>query len=150
VLECEQGRCGGVVEVDPGEDTAAVADDRELSLAHRLDRPVVGSSVEAAVAQDDAAGPHDRAVEIRHCGRRLAHPVHRGGVKRIVLRLHGPALARVAPRAGAALGDEPARACLACGGDQVVGALGAQPVGLREAAIEVSGELHTSCPRSIN
>jgi hypothetical protein len=104
VLEREQGSCGGVVEVDPGEDTAAVAEDRELSLAHRLDHPVVGSSV----AQDDAAGPHDRAVEIRHCGRRLAHPVHR------------------------------------------VGALGAQPVGLREAAIEVSGELHTSCPRSIN
>ena len=71
-----------------------------------------------------------------HRGDGLAHRRHRGGVERIVLGLDRPALARVAD-AGVALGDEPAHARLARGGEQRVGALGPKPVGLREAAVEV-------------
>ena len=56
VLEREHRGRGGVVEVDERRDAAALADDRELALAHRLEQPVVGGAVEAAVAQRDPAG----------------------------------------------------------------------------------------------
>ena len=64
MLEREHRRRGGVLEVDPGDDAAAVADDRELPLAHRLDQPVVGGAVEAAVAQRDPADVGDRLLEV--------------------------------------------------------------------------------------
>src|SRR5687767_10270756 len=48
--------------------------------------------------------------------------------------LTGPTLVA---RAGVALGDEPAHSRLARRGEQRVGALGAQPVGPGEAAVEV-------------
>ena len=72
MLEREHGRRGGVVEVDERDDAAAVADDRELPLAHGLDQPVVGGAVEAAVAKRDPAGVRDRLVEVAHRGVRLA------------------------------------------------------------------------------
>ena len=78
VFEREHGRCGGVVEVDERGDAAAVADDRELALAHGLDQAVVGGAVEAAVAKGDSAGVGDRwsrwriaAVVSRVAGRRV-------------------------------------------------------------------------------
>jgi hypothetical protein len=37
------------------------------------------------------------------------------------------------------LRDEPAYACLARGGEEIVGALGAKPIGLGEDAVEVAG-----------
>jgi hypothetical protein len=42
LLERENRRRGGVLEVDPGGDAPAVADDRILPLAHRLDETVIG------------------------------------------------------------------------------------------------------------
>jgi hypothetical protein len=78
---------------------------------------------------------------VSHRSVRLARRRHRAGVEAVVLGLDRPALARV-PRAGEALGDEPAHARLACGGQQCVGALDPQPVGLRERAVEVPGEAH--------
>jgi hypothetical protein len=127
--------------VDEREDAAAVADDRELPLAHRVDQPVVGGAVEAAVAKRDPAGRGHRLIEMAHGGVGLARGCRRAGVKRVVLGLDRPALARVA-HAGEALGDEPHDARLARGGQQVVGSLGAKPVGLREATVEVAGEAH--------
>ena len=56
---------GGIAQVDERGGAAAVADDGELPLAHRLDQPVVGRSVEAAVAKNDAAGAGDRILELR-------------------------------------------------------------------------------------
>src|SRR6266508_3460126 len=122
-------------------DGAAVADDRELPLAHWLDHPVVGGAVEAAVAKRDPAGVRDRLVEMGHRGVGLACPCRGVGVERIVLVLDRATLARVA-EAGEALGDAPGHAGLARGGQQVVRALGPKPVGLREAAVEVPGEAH--------
>jgi hypothetical protein len=66
----------------------------------------------------------------------LARGLRRVRLERVVLGLDGPTLAGVA-RARIALGDEPANTRLARGCHQCVGALGAQPVGLREAAVEV-------------
>jgi len=59
----------------------------------------------------------------------------RAGIERIVLVLHRSALARVGP-SGEALDDEATCAGRPCGGDEVVGAFGAQPVGEREVAVD--------------
>jgi hypothetical protein len=142
VLEREHGRGGCVVEVDPGEDATAVADDRELPLAYRLEQPVVGGAVEGAVTKQDPAPVRDRLLEMEYRDADLAHPFHRGGVERIILGLDRPALARVPTVGRDALSDEAAHARFACGGEQVVGAFSAQPVGLGESAIEVSAEAH--------
>ena len=132
----EHGGRRRVVEVDERGDASAFADDRELPLAHGLDQPVVGCSVEDAVAERHPAGVADCLVEVPHRGVALARRRHRGRVERIVLALHRSALARVAI-AGKALGDEPAYARLAGGGEQRVGTLGPQPVRLMKAAVEV-------------
>ena len=77
VLEREHGRRGGVVEVDPRPDAAAVADDRELPLADRLDRAVVGGAVEDAVAQRDPAELRDRLVRDGACAAAVCSRVGR-------------------------------------------------------------------------
>ena len=61
------------------------------------------------------------------------------GVERIILDLDRPAHPRVAV-AGEALRDEPVHACLARGGQQRIGALGPQPVGRPEAAVQAPAE----------
>ena len=139
VLEREHGRRRGVVEMDPRRDAPAVADDRVLPLAHRLDQPVVGGAVEDPVAERDPAGVGDRLLEMAHRGARLARRRDRGGIEGVVLGLDQTALAR-GPEAGEALRDEPADARLARGREQRVGALGPQPVRLRERAVEVARE----------
>jgi hypothetical protein len=55
VPEGGHSRCGTVIEVQPGEDPADVARDRELPLPDGLDQRVVGGALEPAVAQCDAA-----------------------------------------------------------------------------------------------
>src|SRR6266705_510201 len=109
VFEGEHGRGGGVVEVDPREDAATVADDREPPLAHGLDQPVAGAAVEAAVAKSDPTRLRDRLVDMAHRGAGLARRCRGGGVERIVLGLDRPTLARVAV-VGEALGDKAAHA----------------------------------------
>jgi hypothetical protein len=76
-----------------------------------------------------------------HRGVGLAGGRDRRRIERVVLALHRTALARV-PKAGEALGDEAAHARGARSGDERVGALDPQPVGLREGAVEVPGEPH--------
>ena len=135
-FEREHGRRGGVVQVDPRPDPATVTDCRELPLAHRLDQPIVGRAVEDPVAKRDSAGVADRLVEVAHRFAGLVRRRNRCGIERVVLALHGSALARVAV-VRVALGEEPAHARLAGGGEQRVGPLGPQPVRLMEAAVEV-------------
>jgi len=74
-----------------------------------------------------------------HRGGRLARRSDRGGIERVVLGLDRPAVAR-GPEAGEALGDEAVDARLAGGREQRVGALGPQPVRLREGAVEIARE----------
>jgi hypothetical protein len=110
------------------------------AAAHRLDQPVVGRAIEDAVAKRDPAGVRHDLLEVPHRGHRLARLRGRGGIERVVLGLDRPALA-LGPEAGEALGDEPVDPRLARGRDQRVGALGPQPVRLRERAVEVAGEV---------
>jgi hypothetical protein len=65
--------------VDERHDAAAVADDRELPLAHGLDQAVVVRAVEAAVVKRDSAGVGDCLVEMAHRGVGLARRCRRGG-----------------------------------------------------------------------
>jgi len=139
----EHGRGGGVVEVDERGEAAPLAHDRELPLAHGLDQPVVGRAVEDPVAKRNPAGVSHRLVEIPHRGVALAHPRQRVGIERVVLGLYRSALACVA-HAGEALRHEPLNARIARGGEERVDALGAKPIGLREAAVQVPGEPHTA------
>jgi hypothetical protein len=121
-------------------DAPAVADDREPALAHGLDHPVIGRAVEPAVAKGDPTGVGNRLIEIPQRGGGLTHRRHRGRVERVVLGLDRPTHPGV-PRAGEALGYEPLDAGAARRGQQRVGALGPKPVGLREDAVEVPGEM---------
>jgi hypothetical protein len=66
-------------------------------------------------------------------------PAGGGGVEGIVLGLDRAALACVA-EAGEALGDESAHAGLVRGGQKSVGALGPEPVGRREAMVQLPRE----------
>ena len=126
VLQREHGCSRSVVEVDPGDDAAAVADDRELPLADQVAPAVVGCTVKPSVAQGDPAEVGDGGLEIGHRGEGLG-VFAAGWVERIVLRLHWPAQPGVAVRREA-LGDESARTDVPGGGDQGVGALRPQPV----------------------
>ena len=127
--------------MDEGGDAAAVADDRELPLAHGLDQAVVVGAVEAAVAERDPAGVRDRLVEIAHRGSSFFHACHGGGLEWIVFAGDRATFARI-PEAGEALRDEPGHAGLAGSRKERVGALASKPVGLGEGAIEVPGEPH--------
>ena len=84
-----------------------------------------------------SGAPSHRRLEVADRGERLASVGGRLGIERVVLALERRALARVRP-AGVALPHEPARAGRARGRDQVVGALGAQPVGHGERLVEVA------------
>src|SRR6266536_4485971 len=108
----------------------------KLSGAHSLDESVIAVAVQVAVAQRDPAGVGDHLVQILHRSLGWAHRRHGGRVERILLGLDRSALTRV-PVAGEALGDEAVDAGCLRGGEQRVGALGTQPVGLGEAAVEV-------------
>lgn len=63
LFEREHGCASGIVGVDQRGDTGAVADDRELTLAHRFDQPVVRGAVEAAVAQEPTVGKASRHLQ---------------------------------------------------------------------------------------
>ena len=142
VFQGENGCGGGVVEVDPGPDAAAVADDRKLPLANRLDRAVVGGAVEGAVAQCDPAEVGDRLLEIGHRGGGPAEVLRRRGVERIVLGLDGSALAGVPGEGRNALRDESAYASLVRGRQQGVRSLRSQLAGLGRHLVHVPAELH--------
>ena len=134
-----------VVDVHQRPDAGAVPADREAPLAQQLGVLAAlgqrGSGpVEAAVAQDGAAGLGDDRLEVLDRVQRLAHVGGRVGVERGVLALDRVALAGVRP-AGVALPHEPRHAGLARGGEQVIGALRAQPVGHGERLVEVAAEL---------
>ena len=139
-LECDHRRGGGIVEVDPRDHPGAVADDRELPLAHRLDQAVVRGAVERAVAQHDPARGGHGLLEVAHRRVRRVGPRDRPRIERVVLGLDHRALARV-PHAREALRDEPLDARLAGRGEQPVRALGPQPVGRHKAAVQVAREL---------
>jgi hypothetical protein len=68
---------------------------------------------------------------------RVAHLAGRHGVERILLGLDRAARPRIGP-AGVALRDEPLDADGPAGRQEVVGAVGPQPVGHREVAVEVA------------
>jgi hypothetical protein len=131
-------RTGGVVDVDVGPDPAAVADDREPPLADRgrhhgirgaADRGA--RTVEAAVPQRDPFAPFDRGhrpLQIQVAGLRRAQCTGRILNERVGLGQHRPAGAREPERAEALCHDTP-RPDRAPGGQEVVGRLGAQPVG---------------------
>src|SRR5207248_4441619 len=122
----------------------AVADDREPALAHLRDDVAVGGdagarSVEVPVAKRDALDarrPEHRALDVADRLERLHLVGRRARVERIFLGFQAGAGPLVVPVA-VALRDEAARP----GGpgplEQVVGALGAQPVGERELPVEV-------------
>ncbi len=121
----------------------AVADERHLALTHRgrllAVRPERGvRAVEPAVPQHQALGPGrrgDGVLDVLDRGDGLLHAGRRRRSERVVLGLHHRARAVVAGEE--ALRHEPLDAHRLRGGQQVVGALGAQPVGLREGAVEV-------------
>jgi hypothetical protein len=127
--------------MNPGEDPAAVADERKLPLAHRLDRVVVTGAVEDAVAQRDPAKVGDGALEMLERREALLQ-VLRGAPQRVVLGLDGAALPCVPAIAGAALRDEPAYPDLARGRQKRIGAFRPDLVGLGERLVEVAAELH--------
>jgi hypothetical protein len=90
----------------------------------------------------DSFGPlcaQDGLFEVADRGRGVAHRARRQRVERILLGLDRPAGARVGVIPSHALRDEPPHADRLPGRQQVVGALGAQPVGHREVAVEVAG-----------
>jgi hypothetical protein len=104
------------------------------ALGQRGPRPV-----EAAVAQHRPAGLGDGPLEVPDRRQGLAGVGGRLGVERRVLVFDRVALAGDGP-AGVALPHEPPGARGLRGGEQVVGALGAQPVGHRERLVEVAAE----------
>ena len=124
---------------------APLADDGELALADGVDvgsavRDARPRAVEPAIAQRDALetfGPGDVLLELADRREHPARGLGRVGVERVVLGLHGAAGLRVRP-AGEALGDEPADARRLGRGEQVVGALGPQAVGLGELLGELA------------
>ena len=125
--------------MQPGEDPAAVADDRELALADRLDQRVVGGAVKPAVTQRDAAEAGGRLLQVGDRGIGLAGVRRRGRIDRVGLGLDRAALARV--QVGReALRHEPAHACFPGGGQQRVGSLGAQAVGGGEGLVQAAAE----------
>jgi hypothetical protein len=119
-----------------------VAADGEAPLAQHLDVLAAllerrAGPVEPAVAQHDPAALRDRRLEVADRLQRLARVGRRLAVERVVLGLDRPALPGGRP-AGEALPDEPR---VAGGRDQVVGPLGAEPVGRGERLVEAAAEL---------
>ena len=135
------------------QDAGAVAADREAPLAEQLGVLAAlgqrgAGPVEAAVAEHGAAGlGHDR-LEVLDRVERLADVGGGIGVERRVLALDRVAHAGVGP-ARVALPHEPGHARLTGGGEQVIGALGAQPVGRGEHLVEVAAELERGQRRKL-
>ncbi len=148
MFDCEDGRDGGVVEVDERHEAFAVANDRHEPFAHGLEELVAGVAVEAAVAERDPAGGGNHPVEVGHRGERRLGPPGRDWDERVVLRLDHPTLHGVAV-GGEALGDEPLHARLARRVEEGVGALGPEPVGLGEGFIELPGKAATGKRRRL-
>ena len=138
-LDRRHGRLGRVGDVDERPHPAAVADHRELALADRSvcsppGRERRARPVETAVAQHDSLGPRrreDRLLDVADRRDGLTHLLGRTGSERVLLGLHRSARALVGREE--ALRDEPLHAHGLPGREQVVGALGPQPVGHREA-----------------
>src|SRR5438874_1748237 len=139
-----EGRACSVLDVDERGHATAVADDRERTLADRLDALAVfgerrARPVEAAVAQDDAVEflrRDDALLEIADRRDRLLRVACRGRVESGVFVLNGRALARQGP-ARIALSNELPRPDPQRGGEQVVRSLRAKPVRLRERLVEL-------------
>jgi hypothetical protein len=144
VADRRDRRAGRVVDMGERPYAAAAADDREPALAYLRDEVAVGGDagagpVEVPVAKRDALDarrPEHRALDVADRLERLHLVGRRARVERVFLGLQaapGPLIVPVA----VALRDEAARP----GGqgplEQVVGALGAQPVGERELPVEV-------------
>ena len=96
VLEGEHSRGGAVVEVHPGEDPAAVTDDRVLPFPNGVDQRVVGSAVERAVAQRDAAEGGGGLFQVGHRAEALLCVSQQGVIERIGFGLDRSALPQVA------------------------------------------------------
>ena len=126
-------------------DARAAADDREAALADQLDLLAAGRhagarAVEAAVAQDDAVEvrrPEHERLHLPHRVERRAHRRDGVRVQPVVLRLGLRAGARRRP-AGVGLHQQPPGAGGPRAGEQVLGALDAQAVGVGERAVEVA------------
>ena len=150
-LDRRHGRRGGVVDVDERPDAGAVADDREAALADQLELLAVGAeagagAVEAAVAERDPLDPlgsRDELLAALDRVQRRAHRRHGVGVERVGLGLDRAAAADGGP-AGERLRHDPAGARRERRGEQVLGALGPQPVRGRERAVEVARELEVA------
>ena len=139
---------GGVLDVDERPDARALADDGELALADQLDLAAAAGrariacrgrrSSRSAARCPRSSGARDRRLEVADRRQAVsASPAGGSGSSGSSSRLTGPpvraygqpallwATKRLTP-------DRPARR------QQVVGALGAQPVGQRELALEVA------------
>jgi hypothetical protein len=132
--------------VDERPDTSARADDRELALAEQLDLaawwidgyPGAGA-IEPAVAQHHPIGPvdaGDRRLEVAERREPSTHLRRGRVVERSVLALDRATGAGVQP--DVALDDKALDTCRVARRQQMVGALGAKPVGELELAIEAS------------
>ena len=119
-----------------------LADDREAALEDHLQLlaarlEACSGTVEAAIAQHDAAAVEDGALEVLDRLDRCPHLRRRRRVERVVLALDGTAHTRVRV-AGVALCHEPLDTGGARRGQEVVGAFGAQPVRQLEALLEAA------------
>src|SRR4051812_4016108 len=122
---------------DPAVAATAVADEGVLPLSDELDLAVGRpQAVQRAVPQGGAARGDDGLLEVADPLHRLLRPGAGVRVQGVLLGLDPAALAAAVP-AGVALRDVVAPAGRLRGGEQVVGALGAQPDGEREPLVEV-------------
>jgi hypothetical protein len=145
VLDRRDGRIRGVRDMDERPHAAAVADERELALAHQLELLLArcqrcARPVEGAVAQHDSLRPlrsEHRGLEMANRGQRVAHVARGCRVEWVVFVLHRPAGAHVRAEARDPLCHEPFDPDRLPGREQVVGRLGPQAVGRRSRALGV-------------
>ena len=136
---------GSVLDVHERPDACAVADDGQLARANRLKHLASrfhpgARTVQPGVAQHHAFGP----VRLERCSldvangiERLTHLWNGVRVERLVLTLHRCTRSGERP-AGERLGDEALDTDRTTGGQEMVRALGAQPVRHRERGGEVT------------
>jgi hypothetical protein len=140
--------------MDERPDPAAVADDRQAALPddlgdlpRRVDGERGPGPVETAVAEGEAVEAVrvcDRVLDVANRRKRLGDRPRRVLLERVRLGLHKASHGLERP-AGEALSDEAPRADRLGRRKQVIGSLGAQPVGLHKGLVDVSCERAGEC-----
>src|SRR5262245_28506898 len=145
LLHRSERRSRRVGDLDKRPDPGPVADHRHLTLAHHTQQNIRGARpVEAAVAQHESFGNPRRNILLDMLDRRLRAESRpdRLPVERIFLGLQRAAGRLIRPWASVALGNKSARARLLGGGQQVVGAAGAEVVGDGEQFVRITETPH--------